>query len=121
MRSQSTECFYQNTVDAGQKDPQNQLNINPHNLYFAKCPPAKEEKLNSEAPSEIKFTSENNVVKNDAYAHSMAIEPRHSNTYSSNEGMNNNTELYIFSTTSYFNSIQYISKDLSKDKLFFFS
>ena len=99
MRSQSTECFYQDTIDAGQKDPQNQLNTNPHSLYFAKCSPAKEEKFNSEAPSEIISTSENNVVKNDANAHSMAMEPRHSNTFSSNEGMNNKTELYIFLTT----------------------
>ena len=97
MGSQSTECFYQDAIDASQKDPKNQLYLSPPSL-FAKCSPAKEKKFNPEATSGIMCTSENNLVKNDDNVHSMALVPRHSNTYSSNEGMNNKTELYIFST-----------------------
>ena len=102
MGSQSTECFYQDAIDASQKDPKNQLYLSPPSL-FAKCSPAKEKKFNPEATSGIMCTSENNLVKNDDNVHSMALVPRHSNTYSSNEGMNNKTELYIFSTAYIFN------------------
>ena len=92
MASQSTECCYQDTIDASQRYPQNQLSVRPPSL-FPKCSPAKEKKFNPEAPSEIMSTSENNLVKNADYEDSMAIQARHSNTFSSNEGMNNKTEL----------------------------
>ena len=90
MRPHSTECCYRDAIDAGQKHPQNKLDVTPPSL-FAKCSRPKEKKFNPEALSKSICTSDDNLVKNDDHEHSMAIQPRLSNTFSSNEGMNNKT------------------------------